>query len=225
MTKNYLKNWGLGVNNLKSYQHHKQIKIMKNFLKRSPVLSLSTFLILLSITVSVVNLLNQGFYFKKENVDLPNATKKLVVDTIKNEISFNAKCIHENCKKEVRNLENVLDEISYASQLGRLDSISLILAIFGLVFGFGAVAGFLGIKETSRVTAKEAATEWLDSKNGKKQLRDSVYEWIDKNPKEMDKIFIKAAKVVNKATAKAAPKEEISDSDEGDLIKAVNEKK
>lgn len=193
------------------------------------------------IALLLINTTLHYMNFRLEKVDLPSATKKLVIDTIKSELSFNAKCVHESCKKEVRNLENVLDEISYASQLGRLDTISLILAIFGLVLGFGAVAGFLGIKETSRVTAKEAATEWLDSKNGKKQLRDSVYEWIDKNPKEMDKIFIKAAKFVNKATAKTTPKEQISDSyerallkamaakekaaDEGDLIKAVNEKK
>lgn len=48
------------------------------------------------------------FYFKIQEFDLPNTTKKLVIDTIKNEISFNTKCVNENCKKEVRNLENVL---------------------------------------------------------------------------------------------------------------------
>ncbi len=177
-------------------------------------------LILLLLINTALHYMN----FRFEKVDLPNATKKLVIDTIKNEISFNAKCVHENCRKEVRNLENVLDEISYANQLGRLDTISLILALFGLVLGFGAIVGFLGIKETSRVAAQEAATKWLDSESGKKQLKDSVYEWIDKNPEEREKIFIKAAEALNKATAEEAPKKEISDSDEIDLINAVTNK-
>lgn len=168
---------------------------MKNFLKRSPVSSLSIFLILLSITVSVANLLNQGFYFKKENVDLPNAAKKLVVDTIKNEISFNAKCIHENCKKEVRNLENVLDEISYANQLGRLDTISLILAIFGLVLGFGAVAGFMHIKEVSQGIAKTETESWLE-KNAERIANKAVDNAVRNMIENMD--LTKEAKIESK---------------------------
>ena len=194
---------------------------MKEFFRKFFTKEVLIFLLLINTALHYMN-------FRFEKVDLPNSTKKLVIDTIKNEISFNPKCVNENCKKEVRNLENVLDEISYANQLGRLDTISLILALFGLVLGFGAIVGFLEIKETSRATAQEtaqeAATKWLDSKSGKKQLKDSVYEWIDKNPKEMDKIFIKAAKVVNKAAAKSTPKKEISDLDEVDLIKAINDK-
>lgn len=190
---------------------------MKEFFRKFFTKEVLIFLLLINTALHYMN-------FRFEKVDLPNATKKLVIDTIKNEISFNAKCVNENCRKEVRNLENVLDEISHANQLGRLDTISLILALFGLVLGFGAIVGFLGIKETSRATAQEAATKWLDSKSGKKQLKDSVYEWIDRNPKEMNKIFIKAVKVVNKAAAKSTPKKEISDLDEVDLIKAINDK-
>ncbi len=67
--------------------------------------------------------------------------------------------------------ENIADSISFANQVGRLDLVSLLLALLGLVLGFGAFAGFLGIKETSRVIAQEiaqkAATKWLDSKSGK----------------------------------------------------------
>lgn len=164
--------------------------------------------------------------FRFEKVDLPNSTKKLVIDTIKNEIDFNAKCVNENCIKEIKNLENVLDEISYANQLGRLDIISLLLAIFGLILGFGAVVGFMGIKETSRITAQESATKWLDSKSGKEQIKDSVHDWISSNPKEMDKIVIKAAKAINKEKAKSAPKKGISNSltNEKDLIEAIKEK-
>ena len=102
------------------------------------------------------------FYFKIQEFDLPNSTKKLVIDTIKNEISFNPKCVNENCKKEVRNLENVLDEISYANQLGRLDTISSLVAAFALVLGLGAIAGFMHIKDTSEGIAERESKKWLD---------------------------------------------------------------
>ena len=116
------------------------------------------------------------FYFKIQEFDLPNSTKKLVIDTIKNEISFNPKCVNENCKKEVRNLENVLDEISYANQLGRLDTISSLVAAFALVLGLGAIAGFMHIKETSQVIARSEAKKWLDSEAGKKELDQMLTE-------------------------------------------------
>jgi len=54
-----------------------------------------------------------------------------------------------------------LDEISYASQMGRLDTISLLLAVFALVLGLGAVAGFMHIKETSYAIAREEAKNFL----------------------------------------------------------------
>lgn len=103
----------------------------------------------------------------KERVDLPQETKELIVGTIKNELSLNAKCVKESCRKEVRNLENVLDEISYANQLGRLDVISLILALFGLVLGFGVIYGFMHIKERSEDIAKTETERWLKSPDGK----------------------------------------------------------
>ena len=128
---------------------------MINLSKNNLASPLIIFLILLSFAVSFVNLLNQGLYFKKENVDLPNATKKLVVDTIKRELEFS------KSKKEVKNLENVVDEISYANQLGRLDAISLLLALFGIVIGFGAIFGFLHIKESSENIARSVAEVWI----------------------------------------------------------------
>ena len=60
---------------------------------------------------------------------MPNVTKKLVIDAIKRQLTVDAKT------KEVKNLENVLDEISYANQLGRLDTISLLVAAFALILG------------------------------------------------------------------------------------------
>jgi len=116
------------------------------------------------------------FYFKIQEFDLPNSTKKLVIDTIKNEISFNPKCVNENCKKEVRNLENVLDEISYANQLGRLDTISLLLTLFGIVIGLGAVFGFLHIKETSEAIARDVAREVAENHVRKVDLNEEKNE-------------------------------------------------
>lgn len=70
-------------------------------------------------------------------------------------------------------LESVVDSISYASQLGRLDTITLVLTIFSIVLGFAAIFGFLGIKESSENVAKNAAEKWLDD-NGEKFLKNFV---------------------------------------------------
>ncbi len=66
-------------------------------------------------------------------------------------------------------LESVADSISYASQLGRLDTITLVFAIFGIVLGFAAIFGFLHIKESSENIAKNTAEKWLED-NGEKSL-------------------------------------------------------
>ncbi len=58
-------------------------------------------------------------------------------------------------------LESVADSISYASQLGRLDTITLVLALFGIVIGFGAIFGFLHIKESSEDIARSVAAVWI----------------------------------------------------------------
>jgi hypothetical protein len=79
----------------------------------------------------------------------------------------------------------------------------------------------LGIKQNSRLTAKEEAKKWLDSKSGKEQVKNSVHEWISNNPREMDKIFTKAAKEINRKKAKAAPENGMSESSESDLINSL----
>lgn len=124
------------------------------------------FLLFINISVHLV-------YYKIEGFDLPQSTKKLIVDTVKKELEIEA---NQGCKKEIRNLENVVDEISYASQLGRLDTISLLLTIFGLILGFGAIAGFMHIKETSQLIARSEAKKWLDSEAGKKELQQMLTE-------------------------------------------------
>jgi len=117
----------------------------------------------------VIQIILHLFHFKVQEFDLPQATKKLIISTIKNELVIDAKT------KEVKNLGNVLDEISYASQLGRLDTISLLLTMFGLVLGLGAVVGFLGIKETSRLIAEQQTTDYL-KESGKKMIEDFLHK-------------------------------------------------
>lgn len=119
----------------------------------------------LLITLLLFNTVLHYINFRFEKVDLPNATKQLVIDTIKNELARDQKT------KEIKNLENVVDEISYANQMGRLDTISLLLTIFGLILGFGAVAGFMHIKETSEKIAESETKKWLESEGGKKELQ------------------------------------------------------
>lgn len=132
---------------------------LKKIPSNSAILS---FLLLINIVVHL-------WYFKIEEFDMPQATKKLIVDTVKNEMAVDQ-------KKEVKNLENVLDGISYASQLGRLDTISLLLAMFGLILGFGAVAGFMHIKENAERVAEVEAINYIKS-NGPK----IISEYLERN--------------------------------------------
>lgn len=136
-------------------------EISKIFLTKE----LLIFLLLINTALHYAN-------FRFEKVDLPNATKKLVIDTIKNELARDPKT------KEIKNLENVLDEISYANQLGRLDTISLILALLGLVLGFGAIFGFLHIKERSEDIAKNETERWLKSPDGERLIKGLTREIV-----------------------------------------------
>ncbi len=49
-----------------------------------------------------------------------------------------------------------------------------------------------------------------------------MYEWIATNPREMDKIVIKAAKTINKENAKAVPRKTMSEGDESKLVNAIS---
>lgn len=131
---------------------------------------------------------------------MPNVTKKLVIDTIKRQLTVDAKT------KEVKNLENVLDEISYANQLGRLDTISLLVAAFALILGFGAIAGFMHIKEVSENVAIRTS----------QKITDEFLENWAKSKGEADN-----KQVSGKAKDRGKRKAVI---EEGEIVQAANEK-
>jgi hypothetical protein len=86
--------------------------------------------------------------------------------------------------------EDILDAISYANQIGRLDLISVLLGFLGIILGFGAVFGFLGIKESSENIAKNTAETWI-KKNAKGIIDETIDEAVRGN-----KIVEKAEKEV-----------------------------
>lgn len=59
--------------------------------------------------------------------------------------------------KQQPNLEYTLDAISYSQQLGRLDILSLILAMFAIIVGVFAISWFGNVKDSAKKEAREAA--------------------------------------------------------------------
>jgi hypothetical protein len=74
--------------------------------------------------------------------------------------------------------ENIIDSISFANQVGRLDLVSLLLAAFALVLGFGAVAGFMHIKDTSEGIAEREAKKWLDGEEGARVIEKAIENYM-----------------------------------------------
>lgn len=95
-------------------------------------------------------------------------------------------------------LENVVDSISYAQQLGRLDIISLIMGIFGIIIAVCAVLGFGFIRREAKEEAKEET---------KKQMREPwVRELIDTKVDEELKKFKAKQKEMQKEYEEAMSK-------------------
>lgn len=81
--------------------------------------------------------------------------------------------------------ENIVDAISFANQVGRLDLVSLLLALLGIILGFGAIAGFMHIKETSEAIAEREAKKWLS----KKEVKAIFHEWITDNKEDFERMI------------------------------------
>ncbi|WED21416.1 hypothetical protein L3Q72_12370 [Vibrio sp. JC009] len=63
--------------------------------------------------------------------------------------------VGEFCSKNVE----ACDSVSMAYQLGRLDFVSVCLALLGVIVGLSAIFVFLSIKEKSELIAEKVATE------------------------------------------------------------------
>ncbi|EKF9738679.1 hypothetical protein ACOCGI_002783 [Vibrio cholerae] len=69
--------------------------------------------------------------------------------------AYDFKKIADFCKSNTA----ACDSVSIAYQLGRLDFVSVCLALLGVIVGLSAIFGFLSIKEKSEVIAEKVATK------------------------------------------------------------------
>ena len=83
----------------------------------------------------------------------------------------------EDYNKATELIKQSADVISYANQIGRLDLISMLLAVISIIFGLVGIVGFLNIKEWVDVKTQDAINE------NKKRLEQKLIE-IEKENKE-----------------------------------------
>jgi len=90
----------------------------------------------------------------------------------------------EDYNKATELIKQSADVISYANQVGRLDLVSMLLAVFAIIFGLAGIIGFLHIKEGVGVKTQDAINE------NKKQLEQKLIE-IEKENKKHFEIYLK----------------------------------
>ncbi len=112
----------------------------------------------------------------------------------KNQFLRNIKSISSNLGQDPQGLLNVVDAISYVNQVGRLDIISLVLALLGIILGFGAVAGFMHIKDTAENIAGKATKKWLSGDDGKREVETSFNNWVKENNQIFSDMVLNATK-------------------------------
>jgi hypothetical protein len=64
-------------------------------------------------------------------------------------------------QKNSSGVQDVLDSISYAQQMGRLDIISLFLTFFGIIFGVATIGYFVYVRSDARQVAREEVKEHI----------------------------------------------------------------
>jgi hypothetical protein len=107
-----------------------------------------------AVTIAIIAFVLMGFFSNVTPID---------VDMIKRVCGDNDK----NCV--------TCDAYWIAVQIGRLDIISICLAILGVTVGLSAVFGFLYVKEKSEMLAAEAAEKTINS------LSSRIEEKIERN--------------------------------------------
>lgn len=90
-------------------------------------------------------------WFAPFSIALHVATLFFLVAVLKN-YSFVTPGLYEAAKKQ-----DALDALNFAVQIGRLDYVTLLLTVFGILVGIAAVIGFSEIRVRAQEVAREAA--------------------------------------------------------------------
>ena len=126
----------------------------------------------------------------------------------------------ENYKKASELIKQSADAISYANQVGRLDLVSMFLAVIAVIFGFVGIVGFLHIKEVVYVKTQFAVNENKNQLDQKiKEIEKDTNERFEALAKEYFKDGGKASKIIERYVVQEFDKNntEIAVEDEEEL--------
>lgn len=126
----------------------------------------------------------------------------------------------ENYKKASELIKQSADAISYANQVGRLDLVSMFLAVIAVIFGFVGIVGFLHIKEAVYVKTQFAVNENKNQLDQKiKEIEKDTNERFEALAKEYFKDGGKASKIIERYVVQEFDKNntEIAVEDEEEL--------
>ena len=129
-------------------------------------------------------------------------------------------CYDENYKKASELIKQSADAISYANQVGRLDLVSMFLAVIAVIFGFVGIVGFLHIKEVVYVKTQFAVNENKNQLDQKiKEIEKDTNERFEALAKEYFKDGGKASKIIERYVVQEFDKNntEIAVEDEEEL--------
>ncbi|ENG7994435.1 hypothetical protein ACI5C3_004123 [Vibrio vulnificus] len=79
------------------------------------------------------------------------------------DFAYNIQQVAKFCKDEKGGLTAACDTVAMAYQLGRLDFVSVCIAVLGVSVGLSTIVGFFGIKERSEFLAVSVAKEKIAS--------------------------------------------------------------
>ncbi|EIJ0985137.1 hypothetical protein LH715_004077 [Vibrio vulnificus] len=79
------------------------------------------------------------------------------------DFAYNIQQVAKFCKDDKGGLTAACDPVAMAYQLGRLDFVSVCIAVLGVSVGLSTIVGFFGIKERSEFLAVSVAKEKIAS--------------------------------------------------------------
>ena len=126
----------------------------------------------------------------------------------------------EDYNKATELIKQSADAISYANQIGRLDLVSMFLAVIAVIFGFVGIVGFLHIKEVVYVKTQFAVNENKNQLDQKiKEIEKDTNERFEALAKEYFKDGGKASKIIERYVVQEFDKNntEIEVEDEEEL--------